>query len=362
MSDPGYPHAAFPDTAEGWFARHQSGEPPAAAEAEAARLAFRDWMANPDQAAAYRALSEDWRALAAVAKEAQILALRARALSQISLEGETPIAPPRRAKAGLTRRHLWWGGGAAVAASAVAATGILSHGTLWGQGGGTLYTTGAGQRTVIQLADGSELTLAPRTRLRVHLTSRSRDLELEAGEAIFAVAKDRSRPFRVRAGDRTVEATGTAFQIARNGEGADVLLLEGGVRVQNHVLKTEHRLVPGQRLTPDLSVRRLDPAAVEARTAWRDGELIFRSQPLAAVVADFNRYSADRVALGDAGLGQLRVSGVFRYDGAEAFVLSMQSVFGLSVTRTGPRAWRLDRAITPATEPTPETPPSSPEV
>ncbi|MFN3230415.1 MAG: FecR family protein, partial [Asticcacaulis sp.] len=354
------PHAAFPDSAEGWFARHQSGEPPAAAEAEDARLAFRDWMSNPDHAAAYRALSEDWRALAAVAKDPRILALRARALSQISLEREQPVAPPRRAKPGLTRRHLWWGGGAAVAASTVAATALVGGDLFDGAGlfgsGGTLYATGAGQRTVVQLADGSELTLAPRTRLRVHLRPGSRDLELEAGEAIFAVAKDRSRPFRVRAGDRTVEATGTAFQIARNGEGADVLLLEGGVRVQNHVLKTEHHLVPGQRLTSDLAVRRLDAAAVEARTAWRDGELIFRSQPLAAVVADFNRYSADRVALGDAGLGQLRVSGVFRYDGAEAFVLSMQSVFGLSVTRTGPRAWRLDRAITPAAEPVPAAP------
>ena len=74
------------------------------------------------------------------------------------------------------------------------------------------YSTGIGEQRTIQLVDGSTVELNARSRVKVRLTEHRRDVALIEGQALFRVAKDKQRPFVVRAGDAPVRAVGTEFE------------------------------------------------------------------------------------------------------------------------------------------------------
>src|SRR5438105_10268012 len=61
------------------------------------------------------------------------------------------------------------------------------------------FETAVGQNATVRLADGSRVRLGGQTRLSVILKPELRQIELLRGEACFEVAKDRARPFVVRA-------------------------------------------------------------------------------------------------------------------------------------------------------------------
>ena len=61
-----------------------------------------------------------------------------------------------------------------------------------------------------RLSQGAHRSLA-QTAPVLSLAGKSRELQLLHGEALFTVAHDASRPFRVKAGAHVVEAVGTAL-------------------------------------------------------------------------------------------------------------------------------------------------------
>src|SRR5882724_9772596 len=73
--------------------------------------------------------------------------------------------------------------------------------------------TPIGEQRRITLADGSHLDLAPDSRVRTRFTLARRDVQLERGQAFFAVAHSALRPFVVHANSMTVTAIGTAFDV-----------------------------------------------------------------------------------------------------------------------------------------------------
>src|SRR5690606_3672714 len=90
-------------------------------------------------------------------------------------------------------------------------------------------------------------------------------------------------------------------------------------------------LAAGQQLvdsgTEGIEVR---DAPVRRITSWREGRLIFEDEPLAAAVAEMNRYSRTRIRLADPALGRLRVSGVFRTGQSEAFAEALVAYFPIA--------------------------------
>jgi transmembrane sensor len=72
------------------------------------------------------------------------------------------------------------------------------------------------------------------------------------------------------------------------------------------------------------------------RLAWRSARLEFTKTPLAEAVDLFNRYkpaSAARLELADPALAGVRVTGVFRADNVEAFVLLLEGAFDVKADR-----------------------------
>jgi transmembrane sensor len=119
----------------------------------------------------------------------------------------------------------------------------------------------------------------------------------------------------VHSGAALVRAVGTEFDVYRKNTDTTVSVLEGRVAVSKANLVSplvfvsagEQVIVPVSG-APVTQPRPSDPAAVRA---WTQHRLVFRSTPLAEVVAEFNRYNVRQMVLRDPNLGGLLISGVF---------------------------------------------------
>jgi transmembrane sensor len=207
-----------------------------------------------------------------------------------------------------------------------------------------VVTTAVGENRAISLRDGSRITLGGATRIAVSLSEGLRDIELLQGEALFTVAKDPTRPFKVRAGQATVVALGTEFNVRRGSDRAIVSVTEGQVLVEPvaHLLPVallrefKPKLRPvhldaGQQTQAgsagiENATEITDPTAA---TSWRSGQLAFRLQPLRYVLEDVNRYAPKPIAFDDESLGTLVITGMVRRDNIGDWLESLERGFAL---------------------------------
>jgi transmembrane sensor len=203
------------------------------------------------------------------------------------------------------------------------------------------YQTVVGAQKTIALADGSTLTLNTNTAVRVVLSDKRRDVHLLRGEAYFEVAHDDKRPFAVFAGQGVVRDIGTAFDVTLLPQAVDVTVVHGHVELAalngDAGQFTEQHLAvvaAGQNAVFTHKVRRLSAvsgAAINRRLAWRQGVLVYAGEPLAQVVADYNRYSNVKVEIVDPKLNDLQVGGYFEIGKSEAFLEALNDNFGIRV-------------------------------
>ena len=197
------------------------------------------------------------------------------------------------------------------------------------------YVTGVGEQRTARLDDGTTIVLNTGTELHVEFTERLREVRLLKGEALFNVARDAKRPFRVLS-DRTVaQAIGTSFVVRRQAEQTIVIVIEGQVAVasQSHLAEPALAGLPRESLRVAAGVRArvaddviettpvANPAAV---TAWRSGRLIFDGETLAEAVAEFNRYNEVQIVVADPQLAGERLSGVFDAHQPQSLVLFLE--------------------------------------
>lgn len=95
-------------------------------------------------------------------------------------------------------------------------------------------------------------------------------------------------------------------------------------------------LTANQQLTVDRGGATEPVREVDSRRelAWATGRLIFRNDPISAVVAEFNRYNAVQLAVADEKLASRPMTGVFNAMEPEAFLAFLKSVAPVQVVRT----------------------------
>jgi len=218
---------------------------------------------------------------------------------------------------------------------------------LWPSSPSRMYVTAVGENRNITLSDGSTIALGGDTRIEVTVTPRVRGIELLKGEALFIVAKDPDRPFKVHVGDATIVALGTSFDIQRNSDRAIVSVTEGRVLVEpvahflpvsvlqqfQPKLRTVH-LDAGQQTTAG-SAGIEEPTEVEdpaAPTSWRTGRLAFRMQPLRYVLEEVNRYAPKPIVLEEPDLGAIIITGSVQPTNISGWISSLERVFDVSAT------------------------------
>ena len=196
------------------------------------------------------------------------------------------------------------------------------------------YSTRVGEQRLIQLADGSQVTLNTDSRIKVRVDGRQRHVELARGEAFFDVAKLGGVPFVVDSGHTEVRVTGTQFNVRDTGDGVRVDVVEGRVLAGAHAATQPQGaavLLASQAVALDGNglVRWRGAADIDHVDNWRRGRVYFNETPLRDAVADMNRYSTTRLVITTPGIADLPVSGVFRAGASDSFARALGMAYAL---------------------------------
>lgn len=333
------------EEAAGWFMALQDAD-------SSSKERFTAWLkTSPEHVNEFLAVAALWDALPEVSSQPSIEELIALAESDanvVALSGPGSLAPtvppnaPEREHGSKTRK-VWVGLAAAATVAAILIGGALT--LLPPPVDPNLYTTAIGEQTSLPLADGSLVTLNTQSKLRVEYSEAYRDIYLNQGEALFDVAKDTERPFRVITEYAVVTAVGTQFNVRSDADDVTVTVVEGIVDVARPssvtssgsgaqlpatssagsltpVVSEPTRLRVGQQARVDVrsgEVAVVD-TAVETATAWQQRRLVFDSLSLKEVIDEFNRYNDPPLLIDDRSLEILPISGVFRSNDRESFV------------------------------------------
>ena len=229
--------------------------------------------------------------------------------------------------------------------SIAAAVALLSVGGFYLVGiqswGEERFTTRVGGLETVKLADGSTLNLNTNTRVRVALRPTERLVHLDSGEAYFVVAKDQSRPFVVTVADKSVTAVGTAFSVRRSADAdVQILVTEGQVQLRLAQRNRPEDTTPlsagkmARTRNEEVLIHDMAEGEIQRLLSWRSGFLTFRDTPLPEAVAEFNRYTAQKLVITDAALDKIRIGGKFRDNNVQTFLALLQEGFPVSVEAT----------------------------
>ena len=180
--------------------------------------AFEVWQAEPQNAADYAAAEATVRDLDAVSHDPAVLRMRHSALSALAVS--SPRVPAALWRSGAAVAALlvafmlymgFWRGDSPTEITAADSTSSASESRPVVSMGSRRYVTNVGEIANYTLVDGSEISLNTDSVVEISYSAARRAVVLRRGQALFHVAKDKSRPFVVTAGDRLVTAVGTAF-------------------------------------------------------------------------------------------------------------------------------------------------------
>ena len=320
------------DEAAEWLV--ELGEPTAQVKAE-----FADWLrASPEHVQEFLAVAALWDVIPGLPASTSVDEIVAAAMGEsnvVRLETGGRNDDQSRVRRG--RSRTWVGGIAASLLLAFTAAALFS--TQLVDSGIDTFTTAVGEQRTVMLADGSSVMLTTQSTIRVDYTDQYRDIHLLDGEALFDVAKDPERPFRVMARDAVIQAVGTKFNVHQDEESVTVVVVEGIVDVVQTVGKLDEdrdtngagaigtapepvQLTRGFQVRVESEIREIVPVEIEAEreVAWQHRRLIFDNWPLSDVIDEFNRYNEPPLMIDDAELAKMPFSGVFEYDDRDSFV------------------------------------------
>ncbi|GAB3007662.1 FecR family protein [Cyclobacterium sediminis] len=172
-----------------------------------------------------------------------------------------------------------------------------------------------GQKSTLQLADGSNVVLNAESELRFKsgFGQLHRDLFL-SGEAFFEVASD-SMPFRVHSGDLITTALGTSFNInSYQDDWVQVQLATGKVRVINVTKDNQSlELIPGEEaVIGENSQLKKGKFDLDKAFFWKDGVLVFNNMPFQEVVRTLERWYAAEIEINNFAPKNLKISAEFK--------------------------------------------------
>lgn len=282
-----------------------------------------------------------------------------------ALQGLVTHQPRRQAR----KVNKWL---AAAAVVAVSVTGMLTWNqlpALQPEGAVASVTqesmTKVGEQKTVLLADGSKVFLNTDTQIRVNFFPGFRQIELLKGEAHFDVAHDPARPFTVFAGDSSVTAVGTAFNMEFTKEKAfELVVTEGKVRVsQQSVSDNETSALRNRAPLPielegvmvfageqamvskDVSTRTaLTQSEIAQSLAWQDGQIVFTGQALTKALDEISRYTQVKFVIDDSRIIDTRIAGYFRVGDIKGLLASLENSFDIQSYQDSEQTIHLHRA------------------
>ena len=223
------------------------------------------------------------------------------------------------------------------------------------------YSTAFGEQRIVTLADGSVIELNTDSALKVRFTKHQRAIHLTKGEAFFRVAHDISRPFVVSAGEASVKAVGTQFNVRMSGDSTLVSVVEGTVEVRDDTPDAQRaagadsavRVTTGEEasitpISPQDSRRRLAVAKVavsspQRSASWTRGRVEFENTPLGDVLSEFQRYRDIQVLIDDDSIRQLKLTGSFDAHDPDSALAYIATLPDMAVEEIDAHTFRIHR-------------------
>lgn len=211
------------------------------------------------------------------------------------------------------------------------------------------YSTSQGQNATIQLIDGSQVVLAPASRLAIPAGYAASDREISLdGEAIFSVRHDALHPFRVRARGAVIEDIGTRFDVRayQNDSAVTVAVAEGAVTLgrEYSASRGAARAAPEGVVLRQGEIGSLDRAGavssvrtshIASRLAWSHGRLMFVAQPLPEVLVEIGRWYDLDIRVPDERLASRLVTAEFSTQSVSEMIDALALAVDATITRSG---------------------------
>lgn len=161
-----------------------------------------------------------------------------------------------------------------------------------------------GGNFVVQLEDGSRLTLNANSRITFPTSFSEDNRTVEtAGEILFEVKKDsRQRPFIVKAGKNTIQVLGTTFNIKhKEGTSLRASLFEGKIVVTSPTFRVN--LDPGNEIEVDNKGNyKVKPFTTTAVSAWTDGYFSLDNKNIVEIMEELGNWYDVEVIYNEADL------------------------------------------------------------
>jgi transmembrane sensor len=247
--------------------------------------------------------------------------------------------PASHPRAGLDRR-FFLGGALAASAAGAAYLAIRPPLHMWPAVAEFVadVRTNTGQQRNVVIDGGAAIELNTNTSMNFPPTTGGADrIELIAGEVAITTSAVGSRPMVVLAADGRSVTSGAQFNVRYDSTEVQVTCLDGTVQVDcgggSVMLRQRQQVSYGEgRLGRLGRIAEIDPEVI---TAWREGLLVFRNDPLQRVIDEVNRYRPGKIIVMNEELGRKLVFASFRLDRLDEVVTRVANVFGAQV-RTFP--------------------------
>lgn len=211
------------------------------------------------------------------------------------------------------------------------------------------HRTAIGEIRDITLSDGSIVSLNTNSHIEVAYSPRKRSIILDSGEAHFKVAKDKERPFSVEVGEKVVTAVGTAFNIRKSDQGANLIVTEGRVSVDDRdavtpkdeivsVASKPMLVSAGEQLSlkaakAEIKAEKYFPEELEQKLSWTSGMLSFDNTPLTQAISEVSRYTSTKIIIADESLKSINVGGYFKAGETDSMLEALKLSFNIKVQR-----------------------------
>jgi ferric-dicitrate binding protein FerR (iron transport regulator) len=217
---------------------------------------------------------------------------------------------------------------------------------------GKVVTSTYGQIGKVTLGDGTQVLLAPDSKLFVpsEFGQNIRPVKLD-GAASFTVAQNTSGDFRVYIRNAVINSKSTKFVVSLRGADTAVLVkvTEGsvGVDVRKSVSKT---VSAGQTVVVESggNIRDATPDEAEEAASWADGKLTMINRPLREVLPQLQRWYNQDVSVRDLKLLDKTATVRMSLDSGNAALAAVAQTSGLTLTKDAGRTLLVDQSAVKA--------------
>lgn len=213
---------------------------------------------------------------------------------------------------------------------------LLGIGFLWNaqRPSYTKYATAYGEIKLVDLPDGSKLTMNGHSKVRFTEgweESDAREIWLE-GEAYFDVRYDSVSPLIVHMKHGDIKVLGSKFNALHRGDVQRVTLIEGSLEVNNSRRKGIE-LQPGEQIVINEGKWESDQIDLEPVTAWKDHKMIFRDASIESIINklkwDFNW----EIQVKDSSIMRRRVNAFIHENNPELLLEALAEIYDLEFVK-----------------------------